>query len=371
MSWYLNYSFSGPGKYISVSIPASTSDSGRPLQIEWEIEFEARKNGTEFIVACGPAFNTATTLLFIRSGTDFEFRSLSNANWIVTTGVTLTNFNIFKIRSTFDGTTRLQTLSVNGAVVATRNPSTAATDSIGAFFGLNSSSTRHGDFKYLKFTDFVTPANNRLYDANASGGTGTILPETINGFNGTQVGTWPSDDSEWVFYSSGAIDAAIAFTMPQMAVSASGSVSTPSIAATIAVTMPQMTVAAVAGNVAPGIAASISFTMPQMQVAAVGSVSAPVVAAVVNFTMPQMVVASIAESIPPAINAVVNFSMPQMTVLVRARSGDDPIPIAGDAGLSVSFSIAGENAYSGSIGDLSRFGCIITTTASNYSGVIQ
>lgn len=163
----------------------------------------------------------------------------------------------------------------------------------------------------------------------------------------------------------------IAFTMPQMAVSASGSVSAPSIAATIAVTMPQMTVAAVAGNSAPGIAASINFTMPQMQVAAVGSVSAPSVAAVVNFTMPQMVVASIAENIPPAINAVVNFSMPQMTVLVRARSGDDPVPIAGDAGLSVSFSIAGENAYSGSIGDLSRFGCIITTTASNYSGVIQ
>ena len=203
MAHYLNYSFVDAGKYIAVNIPASTNNSGRPLQIEWEIEFEARKNGGEFIIATGPAFNTATTLLFIRSGTDFELRSPGNSNWIVTTGITLTNFNVFKLRSTFDGTSRIQTLSVNGVVVATRNPSTAAIDSIGAFFGLNSNSNRHGDFKYFKFTDFVTPANNRLYDANASGGTGTILPETIAGVNGAQTGTWPTDDSEWVFYSAG------------------------------------------------------------------------------------------------------------------------------------------------------------------------
>ena len=202
MAWYLNYSFVDANKFITASIPASTSNAGLPLQIEWEIEFEARKNGTEFIIA-STAFNTTSTLFFIRSGTDFELRSPSNSNWLVTTGVTLTNFNVFKIRSTFDGTTRLQTLSINGTTIATRSPTTAAIGEMASFFGLNSNSNRHGDFKYFKFTDFVTPANNRLYDANASGGSGTILPETIGGFNGNQSGTWPADNSEWVFYSSG------------------------------------------------------------------------------------------------------------------------------------------------------------------------
>lgn len=201
MAWFLNYTQYNAGKYVAVSIPASTLNASLPLRIEWELEFEARKNGTEFVIACGPAFNTASTLLFIRTGTDFEFRSPSNANWLVTTGVTLTDFNVFKIRSTFDGTTRLQTLSVNGAVIATRNPATAASDSIGALFGLNSSANRHGDFKYIKFTDFVTPANNRHYQATLSNGTGTVLPESVGGFNGSQVGTWPADNSEWVEYT--------------------------------------------------------------------------------------------------------------------------------------------------------------------------
>lgn len=202
MAYYLNYSFVDANKFITASIPASTSNVSLPLRIEWEIEFEARKNGTEFIVA-STAFNTTSTLFFIRSGTDFELRSPSNSNWLVTTGATLTNFNIFKIRSTFDGTTATQTLHINGSLIATRNPTTAAIGEIASFFGLNGNSNRHGSLKYFKFTDFVTPANNRLYDANASGGTGTILPETIGGFNGNQSGTWPSDDSEWVFYSSG------------------------------------------------------------------------------------------------------------------------------------------------------------------------
>lgn len=202
MAYYLNYTQVDANKFMTASIPASTSNVSLPLRIEWEIELEVKKNGTEFIIA-STAFNTTSTLIFVRSGTDFEIRSPGNSNWLVTTGVTTTNWTTFKIRSTFNGTTATQTLHVNGSLVATRTPTTAAIGEIAAFFGLNSSATRHGDFKYFKFTDFVTPANNRLYDANASGGTGTSLPETIGGFNGAQSGTWPGDNSEWVFYATG------------------------------------------------------------------------------------------------------------------------------------------------------------------------
>jgi len=43
----------------------------------------------------------------------------------------------------------------------------------------------------------------RLYDASASGGTGSTLTDTINAQNGTLTG-FPTDDSQWVFYSTGA-----------------------------------------------------------------------------------------------------------------------------------------------------------------------
>lgn len=202
MAWYLNYTYFAGAKYAAVSIPASTSNVALPLQIEWEIEFEARKNGTEFIVASDSPSTTAA-LFFIRSGSDFEFRSTGNSNWLVTTGVTTSNWTVYKIRSTFNGTTRTQQLYINGTLTATRNPTTSAVPAINALFGLNNNANRYGDFKYFKFTDFVTPANNRNYDANASGGTGLVLPDTAGGVNGSLDGTWPAGNAQWVFYSSG------------------------------------------------------------------------------------------------------------------------------------------------------------------------
>ena len=204
MAYYLNYTYFAGAKYATVSIPASTSNVALPLQIEWEIEFEARKNGTEFIVASDSPSTTAA-LFFIRSGSDFEFRSTGNSNWLVTTGVTTSNWTVYKIRSTFNGTTRTQQLYINGTLTATRNPTTSAVPAINALFGLNNNANRYGDFKYFKFTDFVTPANNRNYDANASGGTGLVLPDTAGGVNGSLDGTWPAGNAQWVFYSSGSV----------------------------------------------------------------------------------------------------------------------------------------------------------------------
>lgn len=60
----------------------------------------------------------------------------------------------------------------------------------------------------------ITGSTNLNYDTNASGGTGTILPETVSGQNGTQGGTWPADDSEWVPYSTGTVPVAFTGTIP-------------------------------------------------------------------------------------------------------------------------------------------------------------
>lgn len=230
MAYYLNYTYFAGAKYATVSIPASTSNVSLPLQIEWEIEFEARKNGTEFIVASDSPSTTAA-LFFIRSGSDFEFRSTGNSNWLVATGVTTSNWTVYKIRSTFNGTTRTQQLYINGTLTATRNPTTSAVPAINALFGLNNNANRYGDFKYFKFTDFVTPANNRNYDANASGGTGLVLPDTASGVNGSLDGTWPAGNAQWVFYSSGGnVELTISYDIGAIDYSASTSVGIASVA---------------------------------------------------------------------------------------------------------------------------------------------
>jgi hypothetical protein len=188
------------GKNVVAATPAATSNSGLPLQVEWEIELEARRTATDWPVA---TLNTidAANLLFIRSGTDFEFRSSGNSNWLVTTGLTLTNFNTFRIRTTFDGTTRTQQLFLNGSTTpfATRTPTTANFSGFGALFTLASDSSRSGEFRYLKWTDFVTPANNRVWDARVSNGSQTVLNETVT----NATASLSNLNYSWVFYSSG------------------------------------------------------------------------------------------------------------------------------------------------------------------------
>lgn len=62
------------------------------------------------------------------------------------------------------------------------------------------SATSSWNFYYLTITGFSV---NDTWDANLSGGTGSVLPSLSGSNNGTQAGSWPSDDSEWVFYSTG------------------------------------------------------------------------------------------------------------------------------------------------------------------------
>lgn len=190
----------GGSKFVVAATPAATSNTGRPLQVEWEIEFEARRTATDWPVASKSGV-AAEELLFLRTGSDFELRSTGNSNWQVTTGLTLTNFNTFRIRTTFDGTTRTQQLFLNGSTTpfATRTPTTANFSGFGALFTLANDATRSGEFRYLKWTDFVTPANNRVWDARVSDGLQTVLNETVTGATASLTNLTYS----WVFYPSG------------------------------------------------------------------------------------------------------------------------------------------------------------------------
>lgn len=90
------------------------------------------------------------------------------------------------------------TLRVNGVVDGTASDSN--TLRIDRFFHRNAWAY-YGNMAF--YTMSITAASgNRYYDASASGGVGTSLPDTIGAQNGTLVGF--SVPADWVFYSSGA-----------------------------------------------------------------------------------------------------------------------------------------------------------------------
>lgn len=89
------------------------------------------------------------------------------------------------------------TLRVNGVVDGTASNSN--TLRIDRFFH-RIAWAHYGNMAF--YTMSITAASgNRFYDASASGGTGTSLPDTTSGQNGTLFGF--SVPADWVFYSSG------------------------------------------------------------------------------------------------------------------------------------------------------------------------
>lgn len=74
-----------------------------------------------------------------------------------------------------------------------------------SWFGLRSGWTNYPapmQFYTCDMQDLSVPSNSRYYDASLSNGTGNILPTSSGTNAGTQFNSWPTDDSEWVFYAS-------------------------------------------------------------------------------------------------------------------------------------------------------------------------
>lgn len=57
-------------------------------------------------------------------------------------------------------------------------------------------------FYSCNMQDLANSANSRNYEASLSNGTGVLLPTTDGTNAGTQFGSFPTDDSEWVFFAS-------------------------------------------------------------------------------------------------------------------------------------------------------------------------
>ena len=185
---------------------------------------------------------------------------------------------------------------------------------------------------------------NHNYDPSASNGTGSILPDIVGGNNGTLV-NFPTDDSQWVFYSDATgVTADVAYTVNTPSVSASASatvpapqadvaftVSAPSVSTSATASLPQPvsdiaftvntpSVTASASATLPGYSATVSFTVSSPSVSANSSATLPNPSADVSYTIsPPSIGASVSATLPnPVSDIAFSVSAPGVSVSAAA-----------------------------------------------------
>jgi len=108
------------------------------------------------------------------------------------------------VKTTYNGVTGGVELIIDGVVVATASGASGALgDTLDYFIGTQANAIGNYPFSGRIYSATLeVNGTTYTYDPSASGGTGSVLPDTTSSLNGTLV-NFPTDDSQWVFYSSG------------------------------------------------------------------------------------------------------------------------------------------------------------------------
>ena len=135
------------------------------------------QNGTTLIAGAGSGSRSGNTTHF--SGETLDIVLLIT---LATNNITLTVNGIEEINDTLSGISSIKTATAASALMGTNG------------------STRYmlGDIHNATYFEDGVVLHN--WDASASNGTGLILPDTVGNSDGVLTG-FPTDDSQWVFYS--------------------------------------------------------------------------------------------------------------------------------------------------------------------------
>jgi hypothetical protein len=336
MAYYLHYTPVN-GKYIEIPVINVPSATDFSIEFEWfnldtdrGYPLAAVSSGTSQI-RIEPSTTSNTVALVNSGGISYTFNFGSMVR---------SDFNLFK----FTRTGNSISLQINGNPIGSPVVGSGVLNATFAFTRIfiraTTTAFAESGLKFLKYTQ--AGVLTRHYDANASGGTGNILPELVSSANGAQIGAWPTDNSEWTFYDDGgATTSTVAFTMPQFSLAASLTDSEPAAtSATIAFTMPQFVPAVSASDTAPEIAVTAAFTMPQFTLAASASVTLPTYTATVAFSMPQFGLSASLSDTAPEFTATASFTMPQFALSASLTDTDTPMTSASVSFTMPSFTVA-------------------------------
>ena len=260
-----------------------------------------------------------------------------NSGWRTLTASGYTSIGRYKVRLIYDGT--LFSLSVDGDI----KDSLAISGAIGLHepyvIGKHAIANRYPLYGNLYNARITTNYAAADYDPSASGGTGSILPDTVGGNNGTLV-NFPTDNSQWVFYSapSAGVTASSAFTLPKLTLSASGSATLPqpsasgafsfqpiSISSSGSATLPQpeisgafsvpiLSASGSASATLPQPSISGAFSYPVLTVSASGSATTTNADINGNITFNKFTVSGNASATLPQPDVIGAFSLPKLTI---------------------------------------------------------
>ena len=185
--------FDGSDEYVDLPDITAAQMSG-DFSFEFEIRYVA-SNGFSFFVSAWPGDDFRWYI-----GTkDNELRIFHGS--FSYNGYELVDDTVYTIKLDVVGTAT--TLYLDGVEKFTTT--TPSGFELVRRFGASLDSTpRFNTPSELRWMSFVNGTDDRYYDPNATGGTGLVLEDTTGGEDGTLV-NFPTDDSQWVFYSTGPV----------------------------------------------------------------------------------------------------------------------------------------------------------------------
>lgn len=189
MAYYLQ--FDGSNDRVTIQCQATSSES---WSLEWQLFSIPAPDSFGFarIFGGSTAADSNSRISSQIGGGDISARFAgTNKVW---SGKAFTNTDKFRID--YNGAQlELFINDVPSGVIAG-----AVTLSFG-LLGCNSNFYTNIALKYATFTNITTPSKSRDYQSSLSNGAGSTLPDAVNSVNGTLV-NFPTDNSQWVFYSA-------------------------------------------------------------------------------------------------------------------------------------------------------------------------
>ena len=159
---------------------------------DWEIEFKIRLTGSSFILLSRSS-SDAQAILFFTSLTTLELRRPSSSNTTFTLPENASGLHTYRIVGSL-GPEQVEVFQDN---VSCGTTTESDLFDINFFFTFNNTS-RTADLYTLKFyKDGVLE-----HEYENTSGTGAGYPDVV-GSNDITLSAAPSDDSQWVFYSTG------------------------------------------------------------------------------------------------------------------------------------------------------------------------
>lgn len=266
----------------------------------------------------------------------------------------------YKVNATYDGSTFR--ILVNGSSVA----SVAASGAVGGagglvWIGANTTETRAAiDLYGYKITQNGTLIRN--YDPSDTS-TGTTLIDKVSGQDGTQAGTWPAGDGEWIFYSSGASNTVtVTATLPKITGSLTLNEINPSYVISVSGQLPKITGAVVLNEINPVFTVTVAGQLPKLT----GSIALNQFAnnrqVTVNGVLPKLTGAVTLNRIQPNNQASVSGQLPRITASITLRAPDS-YPTAKPNDYTVSAYVSTDSIYTARLSESSTINAIISASS--------